>query len=224
MRWIDYIMPRVCHICGNTLSAVEEYVCEVCMANLPRTNYHNIADNAMEQRFIGQFPMRRATSWCFYSRNSNMATLMHDLKYRKFRGLGNVMGKRVATELYTTGFFNDIDLIVAIPMHCLKRARRGYNQSEIIALGISEITGIPLSKNLIAKRGHRTQTSMTLEKRIFNTRNIFAVKNPREFDNKSILLVDDVCTTGSTLSSAAALIHQCCNGVKITLLTLGVTF
>lgn len=100
--------------------------------------------NPMEQRFAGIFPFERGSGHFFYAGDSDLSALMHDLKYRHYKGLAEEMGKIVAQELITTPFLSDIDMILPIPMHFLKKARRGYNQTEEIAKGIHSITGIPV--------------------------------------------------------------------------------
>ena len=184
----------------------------------------NAADNAMEQRFMGQFPYRQATGHFFYSRGSELAVLMHDLKYHRFPGLARYLGEVVATELLPTGFLSDIDVVVPVPMHPLKQARRGYNQTIEIARGISRVTSIEVAQNLRAVKSHRTQTSMTLEQRLKNTQGVFGVRRPDELDGKGVLLIDDVCTTGATLSAAATALTEACPNIELSLLTLGVTF
>ena len=109
-------------------------------------------------------------------------------------------------------------------MHFLKQARRGYNQTVEIARGISAVTDIPVASNLRAVRGHRTQTLLSLEERVKNTEGIFRLRNPEEIDGKNVLILDDVCTTGTTLATAAITIHNAAPNSAITLLTLGVTF
>ena len=115
-------------------------------------------------------------------------------------------------------------MIVPVPMHFMKKARRGYNQTEEISKGISKVVGIPVADNLRAVRGHRTQTSLSLESRIRNVDGVFRVKNPEELTAKSILIVDDVCTTGATLSAAAIALHTAADIRELSLLTLAVTF
>ena len=220
----DFIFPRECHLCGCSLSSQDKFVCSPCLSKLPRTLYHRVKDNAMERRFMGQFPYRAATGHFFYSRGSELATLIHDFKYHRFPDLAAHLGSIVADELIVTGFLSDIDFILPVPMHFLKKSRRGYNQTEEIARGISSRTGIPVSKLLRAVRPHPTQTSLSLENRIKNTEGIFKVNNPELLKDKSVLIVDDVCTTGATLGSAARVIVDSVPGVEITLLTLGVTF
>lgn len=220
----DFIFPRQCHICGETLAHDKKYICEPCLSRLPRTLYHRVKDNPMERRFMGQFPYRHATGHFFYSRESDVAVLMHDLKYRKFKGLAVFLGEIVAKELLLSGFLSEIDCLIPIPMHFFKKAKRGYNQTEEISKGISNVTGIRTAQNLKAVRGHKTQTSMTLEQRLKNIDGVFRVINPEELKDKKILIVDDVCTTGSTLSSAATVLAESVENCEISILTLGVTF
>lgn len=221
---LEFIFPRKCHICGVTLGDTERYICATCLSRMPRTLFHRQPDNAMEQRFMGQFPYRQATGHFFYSRGSELAVLMHDLKYHRFPGLARYLGEVVATELLPTGFLSDIDVMVPVPMHPLKQARRGYNQTIEIARGISRVTSIEVAQNLHAVKSHRTQTSMTLEQRLKNTQGVFGVRRPDELDGKGVLLIDDVCTTGATLSAAATALTEACPNIELSLLTLGVTF
>ncbi len=178
----------------------------------------------MEQRFAGLFPFKHATGYFFYSSNSDLSILIQDLKYRQFRGLARQMGAIIARELMMTPFLSDIDYIIPVPLHVFKKARRGYNQTEEIAKGIAEITGIPVRLNLKAVRPHRTQTRLTAEQRLKNTSDVYKLAKPEELSGKHILLLDDVCTTGSTLTSAAKAILQTSPSIGISILTVGVTF
>lgn len=200
---LDFLLPRECHICGRTLDGDERCICASCHASLPRTAYHRMPDNPMVRRFMGIIPYRRCTSVFFYTPDSDLSNLIQDMKYRHFRHLGRRMGEIMAGDLLSTGFFNDIDLLVPVPMHFLKRARRGYNQVEELCRGISTITGIPVDTSLKAVRRHVTQTKLSHEQRLRNTVGIFVLKHPEKLAGKHVLLVDDVCTTGGTLISAA---------------------
>lgn len=221
---LDYIMPRTCHVCGRQLSRDEKFVCNPCIVSLPRTGYHAQPSNRMGQRFDGIVPYVRATGHFFYSRDSALSSLIHDFKYRRYPGVARLLGEVSARELLTTGFLSDIDYIVPLPIHILKLARRGYNQSDKIAEGISEVSGIPVSTSLRAVRGHSSQTSRTLAQRRRNISGVFMVRHPDDLKNKHILIVDDVCTTGSTLTEAAEVLIASVPGVRISLFTLGVTF
>lgn len=219
----DFIFPRVCHACGEPLGEGEEFVCTSCMAQMPRTLFHRQKDNPMEKRFVGYFKFRNATALCFYSRDGVVATLVHDMKYRKFSDLAYFLGACMGRELLPTGFLSEIDAIVAVPMHFYKRMKRGYNQTDLLARGLSDATGIPVINAIRARMPHRTQTSKSIEERMKIRPEMFQITKPDTLKNKRILLLDDVCTTGATLSSLAMAILQEIPDCEISMLTLGVT-
>jgi len=178
----------------------------------------------MEERFIGRINFERATGYFAYSRGSKFANLVHDFKYRKYPSLAAVFGELIGRELLTGGFFADSDLIVPIPVHFMKRMRRGYNQSEFFARGLSTSTGIKISYCLGARRNHKTQTGKTLEERTSNVSGIFRVQRPELLKGKHLVIADDVCTTGSTLCEAVRTIDEAtAHTCRFTLLTIGVT-
>ena len=227
---LDLFLPRICHVCERKLLPQEQFVCTGCISRLPSTGYEkywtnkdgvNSDLNPMEQRFAGQIPLERACAPFFYTRDSSLASLVHDFKYRGFSQLAVTLGEIGAKNLSASGFFADTDILLPVPLHWRKQMKRGYNQSEMIAKGISKFTGIPVGRQLVAKRGHRTQTSLTSEQRIANTKGIFEVKNPETLEGKKIMLVDDICTTGATLLSASGAVMASVKNVRISLFTLG---
>lgn len=178
----------------------------------------------MEQRFAGIVPFERATGHFFYKSGSELSQLMQDLKYRRFRNLARYMGELMGNELMMTGFLSDIDAVVPIPMHFLKKAFRGYNQTEEIAHGISRATGLRVDRSLRARRPHATQTALSIEGRQQNLKDVFTLRSNHTLDGKHILILDDVCTTGTTLIEAAQTILNATSAAKVSFLTLGVTF
>ena len=227
-RWIEdflnVLLPQECHVCGAKLASHERFACSHCLGKLPRTGYHRRNLNPMEQRFAGQFPFERATGHFFYTRDSALSTLIQDMKYRRFPSIGNMLGRIVASELFSTGFFSGIDLIMPVPMHWAKQIRRGYNQTHHIAAGICGATSIPVCFNLKAIRSHKTQTAMTKEQRLLNTAGLFALKDAEEVEGRGVLLVDDICTTGSTMRSAAETLTTAAPSIRLSLLSIGITF
>lgn len=230
---LDYILPRECHICGNKLVesndsedpySEERFICTACHSRLPRTHYHRSVNNPMEQRFAGIVPFERASGHFFYTPNSEMAQLIHDFKYRKFPGLARHLGLIMGTELAITPFFGDAEYVMPIPLYFTKKAQRGYNQSEYIANGFAEATGLKISLDLRAIRPHKSQTSLSHQQRHDNTRGIFKLRNPDIYHGKHIIILDDVCTTGATLTSAAETILAEVPDVRISLLSMAVTF
>lgn len=229
---LDLFLPRECHVCGRRLIAGEDFVCPECLSRLPLTHYEkywanhtkvNSDLNPMEMRFAGQLPLVRACSPFFYTRDSSLASLIHDFKYRGFSRLATVLGRVGALSLKDSGLFDGVDVILPVPLHWTKRLRRGYNQTELIAQGVSEAMGIPVGKQLRAVRSHRTQTSLSSAERIANTQGIFALSEPDSLRGNHIMLLDDICTTGATLLAAGECVVATLGGnVRLSLFTLGV--
>lgn len=110
----------------------------------------------------------------------------------------------MAKQLLQTSFFKGIDMIVAVPLAPDRQGRRGYNQSEQLAIGIHEITGLPvITDGIIRKVSNRTQTKLMYEERHHNVEDIFKIEKPERFYDRHILLVDDVVTSTATLTSLA---------------------
>ena len=221
---LNLIYPAECHLCGHTLGVHERFICTACMETLPRTGYHRHLRNPMEERFAGQFPFVAATGHFFYSRDSSLAQLIQDMKYRHFPSIGNKLGELAGKELYISGFLNDIDVIVPVPMHFIKKARRGYNQTDHICAGIGKAGGLPVVDALKMTRQRKTQTMLSRTKRLNNAENLFAPRNKTDLNGKGVLLVDDICTTGATLGSAAKALTDRYEGLRLYLFALGVTF
>lgn len=223
---IDLVFPPVCHVCGNMLPPGEKFICQPCIATLPRTGYHRSSSdiNPMENRFAGIIPFLRATGHFFYASGNPISQLIHDFKYRHFPGIARRLGEIMGNELYSTGFFSGADMIMPVPLHFIKKAKRGYNQSEQLAIGLSKATGLPIDTSLRAVRPHRTQTALSHDKRRRNTEGLFQLRKGNIYAGKTIVVVDDVCTTGSTLLSASEAILRDAPGSQVIILSLGVTF
>ncbi|MDE6650265.1 MAG: ComF family protein [Muribaculaceae bacterium] len=219
----DFFLPRTCHLCGCTLRDSETTFCVRCIETLPRSLYHLMPMNPMERRFAGVVPFVRATGHFIYSRNSELASAVHDMKYRQFPSVGKRLGEIVGEELMMVGFFSGADSILAVPMHWWKKAKRGYNQVDCIAQGLSDATGLPVLDAIEAVKPHKTQTSMTLEQRHANLAGSFRVKNPAALAGRGVVLVDDVCTTGATLRALAEVIASQVPDSRLYILSLCVT-
>lgn len=220
--FIDTLFPRICPVCNNVLLSHEKHICTKCRIDIPITRYHMQEFNAMEQLFAGKTPIEKAVGYFFYEKGNPYSNILHNIKYRNNPQLGQYVAKLFAQELLSRDIFRDIDCIIPVPLHHRKKIQRGYNQSEYIAKGFSEVFDIPVHNNIIiAHKSHESQTNKGIYERWLNTQNIFSAQDTQVLENKHVLIVDDVVTTGATLLSAALTIASVPN-IKISLATLGV--
>lgn len=154
--------------------------------------------------FWGKFPLARASAYMFYRRDTDSRNVIFWLKYYGHSEIGMQMGRRISVELISTDFFNGVDMLIPVPLSFRRMRHRGYNQSTMLARGISQITGIPVCDNVLRRTvDNPTQTRRTRSERLDNVRGIFRVSDASRIRGKHIMLIDDVITTGATLTSCA---------------------
>lgn len=212
--------PAQCPVCGALLRNGEEVICLKCEAGLPLTHYGHTPGNPAEQLFWGKIPVERATSYFYYIKGNKYRSLILQLKYMGRKDIGRCLGRMAGEMLLKEGFFEGIDLLVPVPLHPKRLRRRGYNQSLCIAQGISEATGIPVEPHVVFRSVHtETQTHKQRLERWESTRQVFSLNPKVEVDRKHLLLIDDVLTTGATLSACAEAILQG-STARVSLFTL----
>lgn len=200
---LSIIYPRLCAACGNVLFYNEKALCLKCYAELPRTGFHSDPENEVARLFWGRVPVKNATSFIFFNKDSMYRQILHELKYRDQQHVGIEMGRLFGLELKETPF-TEADLIHPIPLHYSKQRKRGYNQSELIARGISQVLNIPVKTDLVIRKGETmTQTKKTRYERWMNVKDTFQIQDVSSLRDKHILLVDDVITTGATVEACA---------------------
>ena len=223
-RLLDLIAPRSCAICGQRLSISEQSICATCNMGIPRTHFALTPyDNEMARLLWGQFPVERCAAFFRYIPASDMSELIHQAKYHNHPELCEEVGELMARELMATGFFEGIDLLVPVPLTKSRQRQRGYNQSEYIARGISHVTHTPVAHHAIERVAFSgSQTQKDRWQRRENVKNVFRLKQQQQVRGHHLLLVDDILTTGATVSSCA---HELLKAqdVKISVLTLGFT-
>lgn len=219
--WKDFFFPRFCLTCGKPLWTGEKSLCLSCMAGLPYTGLHCTPGNEMERCFWGRFPIVRATSLFFYKKDGHVAQILYAMKYRNRKHLCLQMGQYLAGELLSTGFFEGIDYLLPVPLHRSRQHRRGYNQSELLAKGISMCTHIPLCTDAVCRvRHNESQTHKSGFERWKNVEQLFrATDKTALLRHTHVLLVDDVLTTGATLISCADALKEV-EGIRISVVTL----
>ena len=215
-------VPRRCVVCGVPLDDAEEVLCLECDVALPRTGYHLRADNPVEQRFWGRFPLVRATSYFRYHKGGDYRRILFQLKYGNRKDYARAMGRRMAADLSRSGFFEGVDVLLPVPLHPDKERRRGYNQSMCLAQGVSDVTGIPVSVGNVQRwKFTETQTRKSSYQRWGNVDGAFVAVDAAAFAGQHVLLLDDVLTTGATLTACADALAGV-EGVRFSVLTLAV--
>jgi ComF family protein len=219
---IHLFYPRLCEGCSKPLITGEEVLCISCSLEIPETNYHHVADNETALRFAGRIPFEYATTFAWFNNDSLLQHLVHGLKYRNKKETGIYLGRRFGEKLKVTDWCSSIDIIVPVPLHKAKQAKRGYNQSLLIAEGMSEALHIPSSEYILCRvRDTESQTHKTRAERLSNMEEAFKINNKEIITGKHILLCDDVLTTGATLEACALALMQAKN-VKISVATIGI--
>jgi competence protein ComFC len=193
------IYPRVCSGCQQSLFKHEEFICNKCYLTLPKTNYHLQQENPIEKIFFGRADIKTASSFLFFQKKGSVQKMMHALKYKNKPEVAQLLGKWYGQDLKKSAVFSNIDYIIPVSLHKKRLQKRGYNQSEYFAKGLSEVLNIPVVTNVLTKsKFTETQTHKTREERAENISTSFQLQNPETINNKNILLVDDVITTGAT--------------------------
>ena len=202
----DLFFPRMCIGCGRKLLKGEEGLCLRCMSDLPYTHLLNTPSNEMECRLWASPRVCRASSLFYYTKGGTVSRILQGMKYQHRANLCRQMGRLIASELQSSGFFDGIDFLIPVPLHPARLRQRGYNQSELLAQGIAERTGIPVVTDaLVRVHNNATQTHKSSSERWQNAKNLFApTEKVGKLKNKHLLFVDDVFTTGATLGSCIA--------------------
>jgi len=221
-RIIDLVAPRYCPVCGRRMAIGERTLCTVCNLHLPRTNYAADAyENRMARLFWGKLPIERAAALFFYEAHSEVCNLVYDLKYHDRPEIGAEMGMMTAAEFARSSFFEGIDAIVPVPLSPKRQRQRGYNQSMEIARGVASYTGIPIVRDAVRRQGFKeSQTHKSRMERVTNVEDAFRLHKGEQIRGRHVLVVDDVVTTGATVTACADELTKA-GGVRISVLALG---
>ncbi len=220
--FVGLLFPNHCEACEKPLGKGEDILCLFCQYELPQTNYHLEKGNPSEKLFWGRVNVERAAGLYFFHTKTKIQHLMHKIKYQGKKEVAHKLGRIYGSALSGTDFASGIDLIVPVPLHEKKKRKRGYNQSDYFAMGLSESMDIQWSANILRRNVYtETQTGKTRFERWGNVENVFEVRNLKAIEGKHILLVDDVITTGATLEACTEALLQA-EGAKVSIASIAV--
>lgn len=213
-------MPRNCACCHAGLKQREQYICVLCLKELPHTHYHTYPQNPLYQRLYNLTGVQLATAMLYFKKDTIVQELLHSIKYNDREETGYWLGTWYGKQLREHNLV--FDVLIPVPMHPVKQAERGYNQSEVFALGMASVLQIPVLTNVLIKnKVTQTQTKKTKEERYINLLDGFALQNITEIEHKHVLLIDDVITTGATIEACCKMLNQL-NTVQISIAAIAV--
>lgn len=222
--FLHLLFPEKCIHCHTELILKESVVCLNCLSTISYTFFENYTEQTkMDKLFWGKILLHKTFSLYYFEENTVVQSILHTLKYENNPQIGIEFGRKIGERIMNLEGFQDIDALIPVPIHPKKKFSRGYNQAEMIAKGISEITTIPIQSTEVKKLKHtQSQTKKSMWERWTTSENTFSSLLT---DNslKHIALIDDVLTTGATLERLAKTILDKNPNVKISLITLAIT-
>ena len=231
----DMILPRTCLVCGERLLRHEQIICLHCLADLPLTHFWEHGYNPMADRFNeviqrglvdgGQYERYAyVAALFFYSHEAQYRHILYNIKYEGRTDAGKKFGRMLGAKLASSDAFKDVDCVIPVPLHWLRRWKRGYNQAEVIAREVALALEVPLRCDILQRRRRtKTQTKLNVTGKSANVAGAFCVRPEKTQTGIShILLIDDLFTTGSTLHACfTALRSVFPPSVRISVATLG---
>lgn len=225
--FLGLFYPNLCPVCGGKLVDGEKAICLPCRWSIPLTGFVHESFNPVFTHLREDIPgLRQASALFFFHHDSDYRQAIHQLKYNGRRDLAVAFGAWLGRELKESGFYDDVSLLVPVPLHWSKRFKRGYNQAEEICRGMSRSMGIEMDFRSL-KRVRRTKTQALYKSRDDRHRNVkdaFTVrpKQVPKLTGRHILLVDDVLTTGATIKACAEALRRVLSDedLRISVVTL----
>jgi ComF family protein len=220
---LHLFIPHHCAGCGSDIMSRQQVLCMHCIDRLPVTGFQQHAGNPIEKIFWGRMPVTAAASYLYFSKNSLLQHIVHELKYRGNKELGLFLGRKMGEALLNTNRFNDIDALVPLPLFAARQRKRGYNQASILCQGMAAILSLPVLEQAITRHtSTETQTNKNRIDRWLNIQGKFELKQPAAVAGKHILLVDDVITTGATLEACGQQLLTAPN-TRLSIMTMAFT-
>jgi len=194
--------PSLCAACGKDLIGTDRLICIECLTGLPLTGFYHHRQNPVEKIFRGRLPLAYACAYLYFTKNSRVQNLLHELKYKGNKEVGVYFGRQMGMAFQKTENYNQIEALIPLPLFYSREKQRGYNQAKVICEGIAEVMNIPVLDQAVRRiNATQTQTQKNRTQRWDNIQGKFDLRYPELIQGKKLLLVDDVVTTGASLEA-----------------------
>jgi len=219
---ISILLPRVCFGCNARLNRGEYHLCTVCRNQLPLTEYSFNVENAVDRIFFGRNTIKKANSFLFFIENGIVKSLIHHLKYRNQQQIGTMLGDWHGQIIKENNYLDKIDYVIPVPLHRKKMKKRGYNQVSMFGMRLAHHLDAEFLENALVKTANtKTQTKKGRIGRWQNNKALYILKDPLQLENKKVLLVDDVITTGATMQICASTLQEA-KGITVYVTSIAV--
>mgnify|MGYP003108910354 CR=1 FL=1 len=219
---LTLFFPKVCYSCNGFLHDNEQYACTSCRHDFPVTNFHFNKDETVKNVFYGRLPIESATALLRFEKKGITQNLLHNLKYKGFEEVGVFLGRWLGGELQNIPEYQHIDVVIPVPLHKNKLRKRGYNQVTKFGQELAKSLNAEYMDDVLIKVSN-TSSQVTKNRltRWLSNVTIFKVINSDKIQNKHILLVDDIITTGATMEACGTVLLKN-NHVKISIATMAI--
>lgn len=227
LKWqkdlLHLIYPNSCLVCDRELTIHQKHTCSFCKDDFQFTYFDRYSEpTPLDQLFWGRVQIKATYSHIYFEKGKSIQPILHALKYKDKPDIGVEMGKLIGSTIKNLTNFEGLEALVPVPIHQKKEFTRGYNQSEQLAIGISEIMELPVLNNFLGRRKNTaSQTKKNHFKRWENVEGQFKLMGKTSYSH--IALVDDVITTGATLESIAKEILADFPTIQISIISLALT-
>ncbi|HXA00342.1 MAG TPA: ComF family protein [Cytophagaceae bacterium] len=202
--FLSLLFPDNCLSCSQSLNKGEKMLCSRCRYELPKTNFHKEDINDLNKKFWGRVDIRYALAYLKFHKGGMAQKILYQVKYQGKKDAAKMLGQWYGEELSDHGFQEKFDIIIPVPLHKAKLRKRGYNQSDSLAEGLSLGLNIDWSPSVLSRVEEKTsQTNKSRIERWDNVKTIYQVQEPQAVYGKKVLIVDDVMTTGATFEACA---------------------
>ena len=218
---LDLLFPPVCMVCHQRIPAAKEVLCSDCQSRTAviTEDYckkcgtplkESYCQSCSDHEYIFDF------SRSVYQYGDVVQTLIHELKYNGFKSPGKFLAAGIQAYANDNKEYRDYDLVMAVPLHRVRKRERGYNQSELLARKLAKSLEIPYLEPVRRRYYTKSQTLLSADERKDNLKDAFRVR--KNVQAKKIILVDDVFTTGSTVNEISKTLRAA-GAAKIAVLT-----